>query len=620
MLGYGSEEMVGKLTPEVFHDKEEVLKRALELSKELNEPLSPGFDVFVAKARRNLPNIYEWTYVRKDSSRFQVLLNVTALRDANNTIFGYMGIATDITLYKRIQKELEDQKNALDQSCIVAITNVHGVITYVNDKFCEISKFSREELLGKDHRILNSGYHSKEFIAGLWKTIAGGEVWSAIVRNKAKDGSIFWTDTTIVPFLNEAGRPFQYVVIRKDITESMKAREEVNRKNEELQRASKAALAAAEAKSYFLANMSHEIRTPMNAILGFSELLEGVGPLNELQKEYLNTIRFSGNLLLGIINDILDFSKLEAGGVKLERIDFNLELVLKESFKIIHPRLHQKSLDSYLDIAPDVPLDIKGDPTRLKQVIINLLGNAIKFTEQGRVGISVSRMDSSQDRIRLKFEISDTGIGISKENIHKLFTPFSQADESTTRRFGGTGLGLTICKALIGAMNGRIWVESFEGRGSQFIFEVEFEQGEAVVPLENKFLDVQKIKEDDCRGIRVLVVDDVKSNQELLIEFLKILGCSSFCLNNGQEAVDHLRENIGRYDLCLMDVQMPLLSGDEATRIIHQEISADFPIIALTAAALKEDWQKCMDAGMNDYLTKPFNLTSLKMVILKFVK
>ena len=211
----------------IFHDKDEVIKRAKELSKELNENIVPGFDVFVVKAQKNLPNVHEWTYIRKDGTRIPVVLSITALRNLNNNIYGYLGIATDLSQYNKKQKELEDHKKALDQHSIVANTNVNGKITYVNDKFCEISKYSREELMGQDHRIINSGYHSKEFMREMWQTIGNGTIWKGEIRNKAKDGSFYWVDATIVPFMNAQGKPYQYVSIRTDITERKKREEDI---------------------------------------------------------------------------------------------------------------------------------------------------------------------------------------------------------------------------------------------------------------------------------------------------------------------------------------------------------------------------------------------------------
>ena len=227
MLGDNAHEIIGKATPAIFHDKDEVIKRAKELSNELNEHITPGFDVFVVKARKNLSNVYEWTYIKKDGTRIPVVLSITALRDFNNNIYGYLGIATDISQYNKKQKELEDHKKALDQHSIVANTNANGKITYVNDKFCEISKYSREELMGEDHRIINSGYHSKEFMGEMWRTITSGKIWKGEIRNKAKDGCFYWVDATIVPFMNAQGRPYQYISIRTDITERKKREEEI---------------------------------------------------------------------------------------------------------------------------------------------------------------------------------------------------------------------------------------------------------------------------------------------------------------------------------------------------------------------------------------------------------
>jgi PAS domain S-box-containing protein len=233
MLGDNAHDIVGKATPAIFHDKDEVIKRAKELSEELHEPIKPGFDVFLVKARKNLPNIHEWTYIRKDGRRFPVILSITALRDSNNNIYGYLAIATNLSQYRAKQVELEEYKNALDQHSIVAKTNADGKITYVNDKFCTISKYSREELLGQDHRIINSGYHPKEFIRNMWRTIASGKVWKGEIKNKAKDGSFYWVDATIVPFVNEQSKPYQYLSIRTDITERKAREEEILYKQEE---------------------------------------------------------------------------------------------------------------------------------------------------------------------------------------------------------------------------------------------------------------------------------------------------------------------------------------------------------------------------------------------------
>jgi two-component system sensor histidine kinase/response regulator len=522
--------------------------------------------------------------------------------------------------------------------------------------------------------------------------------------------------------------------------------------------AEKKALSEVRAKSDFLANMSHEIRTPMNAIIGYSELLTKTN-LDEKQQEYLATINSSSNLLLGIINDVLDLSKLEAGKVELESINFDLEYLVTDVFKMIQARLEDKNIQTYIDIASDVPHSMKADPTRLRQILLNLLGNAVKFTEEGEIGVIVRKITQRGENVIIEFRIKDTGIGISHDGQKRLFKSFSQAESSTTRKFGGTGLGLAITKTLVEAMDGKVWVESEEGAGSEFIFKVSLQTGSGydhkkVLPLsrmqlkgrrvfivdgnqrareilrsyceeialevvgcldtaqgalnkiddllQNNILpdvilsdiqfddmtgvqfidklrshvkgrnikviaipanitvgaasdakksgfdgflakpivrsDLEKVvstilgdyreektivtrhmaAEVSCKGVKVLVVDDSIPNQALVKAYFDNIGCEGDYVNNGLEALDALR-NGTHYDLCLMDMQMPEMDGAEATRIIRKEISEDLPIIALTAAAMKEDKEKCIQAGMNDYLIKPISIVKLKDTILQYV-
>jgi len=234
LLGDSAQDIIGKATPAIFHIQDEVFKRAEELSEELNEPVHPGFDVFVIKARKNLPNTYEWTYVRKDGSLLPVLLSVSALRNSNNDIYGYLGIITDVSQYKKKQKELEDIKLALDQHSIISNTDENGKITYVNDQFCTISKYSQEELIGQDYSIVNSRYHTNEFMRHLWETITSGKVWKGEIKNKAKDGSFYWVDATIVPFMDKQGKPYQYVSIKTVITDRKEREIDLLNKIEEL--------------------------------------------------------------------------------------------------------------------------------------------------------------------------------------------------------------------------------------------------------------------------------------------------------------------------------------------------------------------------------------------------
>jgi len=515
----------------------------------------------------------------------------------------------------------------------------------------------------------------------------------------------------------------------------------------------------ARSKSDYLANMSHEIRTLINAILGFTELIKDDLPKDSRQVDHLNTIIVSGKMLLEIVNNILDFSKVEAGKLKLEEIPFNLRDVAEDVFQIVRARLDKKPINLYLDIHEYVPLALAGDPTRLKQILVNLLDNAIKFTEKGEIGLSVrlSRQQGQLDRPTIHFTLKDTGIGIPEDRKNLIFESFTQADVSTTRLYGGTGLGLSLCRAFVEAMNGNIWVNSALGVGTEFNFVIQFSKAPEgaemdqqivlpnlsekkvvlitpfdltvkmfrrmfdrlpIIPLSicqnlkharevltslNRppdiiFLDglfpanesdsfAKDVKEHDIfqksslvaissdikffdhsdergdlydgllltpviqdefisvlntvtidrfgtsgrdagaadlrkdepgifSGIRILVVEDSIPNQELLRVHFEDLGCACDYASNGKEALEYLKR--ARYDLCFMDLQMPLMGGLDATQKIRGELNLKIPIIALTAAEVQEERQKCLDAGMDDYLAKPFDVEQLKEKIRNF--
>jgi PAS domain S-box-containing protein len=459
MLGYTAAEVMNKITAADLHDSEEVIARAAALSLEFATPIAPGFDALVFKASRGIEDIYELTKVRKDGSRFPASVSVTALRDAQNAIIGYLLIGTDNTARKLADKqaadalrELNDVRAAIDQHAIIAITDSKGKITYANDKFCGISKYPREELLGKDHRIINSGFHSKEFMRSMWQTISDGHVWKGEVKNKAKDGTFYWVDVTIVPFLGENGKPIQYIAIRSDITE---------RKDFEL-----AVEKASRMKSEFLANMSHELRTPLNGIIGFAEfIVDGKpGPINPKQKEYLGDILNSGRHLLQLINDVLDLAKIEAGRMELNLEAYPLRKAVEEVCAVATAIAQKKKIALKIQIAPGLDA-VMLDQQKFKQIIYNLLSNAIKFTDNGgQVEIVASHAGPGHFCVAVR----DTGIGIKSEDIPRLFKEFEQLEAGTTRRFEGTGLGLALSKKLVECQGGDISVESEPGKGSTF--------------------------------------------------------------------------------------------------------------------------------------------------------
>jgi two-component system sensor histidine kinase/response regulator len=631
MLGYKAAEVMNKITPADISDPMELIVRAKALSIELGTPITPGFEALVFKASRGIEDIYELTYIRKDGSRFPAVVSVTALRDAQNEIIGYLLIGTDNTARKQVEAE-------------------------------------KQRLL--------------------------------------------------------------------DIQEEM---------YKQLQEAKDTADAANSLKSVFLANMSHEIRTPLNAIIGFSTLALNTN-LSPKQHDYVSKINDSGVSLLGIINGILDFSKIEADKLEMEQSLFSLDDVLSSVIAVVEQKAVDKNIELLLDISPEIPWQLVGDSLRLGQIITNLVGNAIKFTEKGEVELTVTLQEQTEGRIKLQFSVRDTGLGLSPEHLAKLFQPFTQADGSMTRRFGGTGLGLSISKRLVEMMGGDIWAESKPGTGSTFSFTAWFDIKSAensppcipemlnrmrilvaddndtsqkkMVKLLSRFparvdtvnsgseavsavqsqnpadpyklilmdwktseIDevgaARRIKEyltlhtipsiimvtsfgmqteqadaskagadyflrkpvtasslfDAIIGIltpaeraavmriqrsgettynfmsaHILLVEDNEINQQLAIELLESAGLTVDVANNGREAVEMVTTAGHSYDMVLMDIQMPEMDGYEATRRIRLDSRfSALPILAMSAHALVEDRQKTVNAGMNDHITKPID-------------
>lgn len=364
--------------------------------------------------------------------------------------------------------------------------------------------------------------------------------------------------------------------------------------------------AANRAKSDFLANMSHEIRTPMNAILGLTHLGLEAPPAS--QGDYLARIDSSAESLLNILNDILDFSKIEAGKTVLEMVNFDLHAVVDRLVSAIGAQAGQKGLRFSARIAPGTPRYLQGDPHRLGQIFMNLASNAVKFTEQGAVTISLTALARDGDRITLRYSVTDTGIGLTPGQQARLFQPFSQADASTTRKFGGSGLGLAISRRLAGLMGGEIGVRSQPGRGSTFYFSALFLLGEKLAPLEPEGEADEEVER--LRGAHILVAEDNPLNQQVVQELLERAGAIVTLATNGQEAVDQVQARI--FDAVLMDLQMPTMDGFEATRHLRQRPDlADLPILALTANVFHNDIERCKAAGMNDHIGKPIKVHEL---------
>jgi PAS domain S-box-containing protein len=412
--------------------------------------------------------------------------------------------------------------------------------------------------------------------------------------------------TTKVPLFDKAGKITGIAGVGRDITERQKVAHE-------MQRAKEAAEAASRAKSEFLANMSHEIRTPLNGVIGMTDLALDT-QLTPEQRDYLETVKASSDSLLTVINDILDFSKIEAGKIDLENVDFNLRESMDLMLKTVALRADEKGLELLCEIAPEVPEIVRGDPTRIRQVVINLIGNAIKFTDRGEVALKVQIESRDGADCVLRFTVSDTGIGIPKDKRESIFAPFSQADTSTTRKYGGTGLGLTISTRLVGMMGGKIWVESEVGRGSQFHFTArlgatdtkEMKVGTAAPP-------------EILRGVKVLIVDDNRTNRRILKGMLERWQMKTTSVEDGQEALDQLsaaREAGEPHGLILTDMHMPKMDGFTLIEHIrHNPELATSTIMMLTSAGHRGDAARCLELGVAAYLLKPIRQSELREAI-----
>lgn len=643
------------------------------------------------------------------------------------------------TRISELLNEVGFHKQALDEHAIVSITNTRGSITYVNNKFCEISGYKKDELVGQNHRILKSDEHPPEFFKTLWRTIANGQVWSGDIKNRRKNGSIYWVHATILPIKGTSGKIERYIAVRTDVTESRVI-------SSILEDALKEAHHADETKNRFLANISHEIRTPMNAIIGLTDACLA-SPNKQNQQELMRKVNNSANNLLRIINDILDFSKMEAGHMEVEEIPFSLDRVIDEHVYVHHSVAQSKSIHLLTGIDSQVPNNLIGDPLRIGQIISNLVSNALKFTIAGEVIVYVKMLRTKSELVELEFSVKDTGTGMTEAQVNKLFSPFSQADVSTTRKYGGTGLGLSICKSLIGLMGGTIHADSHYGEGSVFHFTlplkmdqndaytlpdhakealsngrvllidfigvnrqnhlrytdafdmhldvastcenaisklsfepaydfliidcyqitpeldailsqlndfsasrslkniiiVDHDQGQSFIgqrdaPItllappvsQSSLLDCMipfhhdinqptvidvEIKPLEFANLNILVVEDNEINQLVIGEIFNQWQISFEIAENGLDAIRLIQQQ--PFDMVIMDIQMPIMDGYEASKGIRALGGdyADIPIIAVTANTGTQDIQRALKAGMNDHVSKPISRHQLQDVI-----
>lgn len=548
-----------------------------------------------------------------------VVTNRSLLRDAKGQIIGFVGIGRDITAQKRVEEALQQERILLR----TVIDNLPDGI-YAKDRNCRktlsnladlhnVGVQSESEVLGKDDFDLYPKEVAEKFSADDRTVIQLGQpVLNREEYLLSMDGHERWLLTSKVPLRDEKGTIVGLVGVGRDITERKYAEgmlhqqaELLRLQAEELTAARESALEASRLKSEFVANMSHEIRTPLNGIIGMTSMLFSTD-LSSEQLEYAEIVRQSGEALLTVVNDILDFSKIEAGKLSIEKYDFDLVAVVEGAIEILAPRAQEKGLELGCFLDHDVLHAVRGDAGRVRQVMVNLIGNAIKFTERGEVMVSVVAEEQTEHHVKIRFAVTDTGIGISEEGISRLFRPFSQENGSTTRKYGGTGLGLTISKQLVELMGGTIGVESQQGKGSTFWWIATFEkQPMGLIPAPPR---------KNLAGLRCLIVDDNETNRKIVHHYVISWGLSNGSADNGMRALELLHQAVeqGRpYDLAILDMQMPEMDGVQlAAEIKADPTLAHTRLILLTSLGHRKS-TTLQEAGFCAGLTKPIRQSQL---------
>ena len=597
LLGYSAEEMIGQSTPAPLHLPEEVMVRSAELSAEYGHDIQ-GFDVFIYKARAEGSETRNWTYVRKDGSQFQVSLSVTAMRDSVGEIIGYLGIGVDISLMLLQQQALMTASNHLSKAAEVAqlgiwTWNLLGNSLEWNERMFAIydqPESLREQGLTYEHWSMRVHPDDIAFAdAKLKGAVEGTAKYDPIFRVVRTDGSIRFVQAAAQVERDKQGHAIRVIGINLDITEQQQL-------EESLREAKQEADAASAAKSAFLANMSHEIRTPMNAVLGMLQLIQHTA-LSVQQQDYINKTQIAAKSLLGLLNDILDFSKIDAGKLTLDPHPCSIELLMRDLAVVLSGNHGEKDVEVMFDLDMALPSWLLADQLRLQQVLVNLAGNALKFTHHGQVIVGIECLRHEADTVTVQISITDTGIGISDEQIERIFTGFEQAESSTSRRFGGTGLGLAISKRLVELMGGQLQVTSQIGVGSRFWFDVSFP---IMTEKESERIDLAKY--------RILVVDDNQLTTEILHKVLTGFGCEVETASGGYEALDKVKQS-KPFDVVLMDWRMSDLDGLQTAEMIQNSTSGShIPLVVMLTAYGHEviaESQHIKNVPFVNFLTKP---------------
>ncbi len=596
MLGYTAAEVVGICGPEIFHDPQEILDQAAEMGVE------PGRKVFTHHVDAGQSDSRRWTYIRKDGARRTVQLTITAMRDPDGEVSGYIGVATDITDQQTIERERDDHAMMLravieNNQSIIYVRDLDGRYLMVNRAFEEAFDVRERDLLGLD--AFSENPRAQVWQANNMRAVEGPYRVEEVAD--LPDGR-HWFDAVKVPLRDRDGVTYAICGLSLDVTERRRAEAEVAKAVQAMALARDAAIAATKAKSAFLATMSHEIRTPMNAVIGMTGLLLD-SDLTLEQRDLLETVRTSGDQLLVIINDILDFSKIESGELDLEEQPFDLRECIEGTMALFGSTAGGLDLVSHL--AEECPRMVVGDVTRLRQVMVNLVGNAVKFTQVGHVLLRVEPDPRGRGpvagTVRLRFTVADSGIGISESSMDRLFKSFSQVDASTTRMYGGTGLGLAISKAIVEAMDGEVSVSSTPGVGSEFAFTVTLGEYDGPQPLPGA-------PGVELTGRRALIVDDNDTNRRILR--LQLESCGMVCTDTGSplEGLSLIGQGI-QFDVAVLDFAMPIMDGVQLALALRQLPGGrGLPLMLLSSIGRRERNDPQLFAAV---LTKPTRSTVL---------
>jgi len=629
LLGYTQEEVRGKHIVEITAFIEGTYKTTTGDTMVVDEAYLNVTTQYSAQLFEKGYVNCEAHLVTKASVIVPVDTTMSVLKDKDGERRGSLVIARDITRRTLAEKDLaartEDLQKTKDQleQIIdasldpIIIGDAGGYIIKANRAFLDLVGHTEAEVLGErmytfsprpgtydsttGQRVeINDAYFA-DVSAHIARMFDEGKLlnWRTYAVNKGN--KVIPVTQNIVLLRNEAGEITLSLGIIRDITEQRKA-------ELALIAAKESAEAANESKGAFLANMSHEIRTPMNGVIGFTDMLLDT-PLDEEQRDFAQTIKRSGEALLSLINDILDFSKIEAGQIKIEKIDFDIEMLAYDACEMLRPRLGGREVELLCRIGDDVPAFVRGDPHRLRQVIVNLLGNAVKFTEEGEIELSLDVEQEQSERVLLHTKVRDTGIGIPRDKLESVFEMFQQADSSTTRKYGGTGLGLSICRKIAALMGGHCWAESEPGRGSTFHFTAWV--GEPSKKQVQRFLPVALV------GKRVVITDDNRTNLEILTHVLDAAGMSVSGFMDGKKTLQAIiaAHRSGRpFDICILDVRMPGMSGYDVAEQIRATLGDSLPLLAFTSST-EGGARKCSDSGFNGFLPKPIKRVKLYKMI-----